>query len=137
MLQTNSEPSSNALTRLRAAVILPAMLAPLLLLSAPALAQVSGDPEAGTLDGSPLDDLPPYIRVLTDFGARPDWSPDGERVVFIESVPLGEVFEVEVATGVTRKLTGGFGHIGFSRAQYLPTGDLLLCGPTSGPRPSP
>jgi hypothetical protein len=125
-----------ALARLRSAVVLPAALAPLLLLPAPALGQVSGDPEAGTLDGSPLDDLPPYIRVLTNFGARPDWSPKGDRLVFIESAPLGEVFEVEVTTGATRKLTGGFEHIGFSRAQYLPTGDLLLCGPTSGPRPS-
>jgi hypothetical protein len=107
-----------------------------LLVCVPARAQLPGDPDRGTLDGTPLDDLPPYIRVLTDFGLRPDWSPDGERIVFLDRAPLGDVFELDVATGETRKLTGGFEHIGFSRAQFLPTGDLLLCGPTSGPLPS-
>src|SRR5262245_5465873 len=92
-----------------------------------------GDPDRGTLDGSPLDDLPPYIQILTDFGLRPDWSPGGDRIVFLDGAPLGDVWEVEVATGAMRKLTGDRG---FARAYYLPTGDLLLCGPTSGPRPS-
>jgi hypothetical protein len=107
-----------------------------LVMCVPARAQLPGDPDRGTLDGTPLDDLPPYIRVLTDFGLRPDWSPDGERIVFLDRAPLGDVFELDVATGATRKLTGGFEHIGFSRAYFLPTGDLLLCGPTSGPLPS-
>lgn len=120
---------------LRTAVML-AAIAALVFLPAPAFAQTSGDPERGTLDGSPLDDLPTYIRVLTDFGSRPDWSPDGERLVFIDGAPLGDVFELDVATGATRKLTGTFEHMGFTRAHYLPSGDLLLCGPTSGPRPS-
>lgn len=120
---------------LRTAVML-AAIAALVFLPAPAFAQTSGDPERGTLDGSPLDDLPTYIRVLTDFGSRPDWSPDGERLVFIDGAPLGDVFELDVATGATRNLTGTFEHMGFTRAHYLPSGDLLLCGPTSGPRPS-
>jgi hypothetical protein len=108
-----------------------------LALAASAAAQtLPGDPDRGTLDGSPLDDLPPYIEVLTDFGLRPDWSPDGTRLIFLDRAPLGDVFELDIATGTTRKLTGGFTHIGFSRAQILPTGDLLLCGPTSGPLPS-
>lgn len=106
------------------------------LVTATALAQPPGDPDRGTLDGSPLDDLPPYIRVLTGFGLRPDWSPDGERIAFLDRAPLGDVFELDVATGATRKLTGAFAHLGFARAQFLPTGDLLLCGPTSGPLPS-
>ncbi|MFZ1866805.1 MAG: hypothetical protein WAU39_21465, partial [Polyangiales bacterium] len=110
-------------------------LVPLLFVAAPALGQTTGDPELGTLDGSPLDDLPAYIRVLTDFGSRPDWSPDGERLVFIDKAPFGDVLELDVATAETRNLTGGFEHMGFTRARYLPTGDLLLCGPTSGPRP--
>lgn len=120
---------------LRTAVML-AAIAALVFLPAPAFAQTSGDPERGTLDGSPLDDLPTHIRVLTDFGSRPDWSPDGERLVFIDGAPLGDVFEADVATGATRNLTGTFEHMGFTRAHYLPSGDLLLCGPTSGPRPS-
>jgi hypothetical protein len=113
-----------------------ATIAALVFVPAPAIAQTSGDPERGTLDGSPLDDLPTHIEVLTDFGSRPDWSPDGERIVFIDGAPLGDVVELTVSTGQTRKLTGGFAHMGFARAHYVPTGDLLLCGPTSGPRPS-
>ncbi|MBW2588728.1 MAG: hypothetical protein JRD92_17590 [Deltaproteobacteria bacterium] len=113
-----------------------AAIAALVFVPAAVIGQAPGDPERGTLDGSPLDDLPPYISVLTDFGSRPDWSPDGERLVFIDGVPLGDVFELDVATGETRNLTGGFEHMGFTRAYYLPTGDVLLCGPTSGPRPS-
>ena len=113
-----------------------ATIAALVFVPAPAIGQTPGDPERGTLEGSPLDDLPTYISVLTDFGSRPDWSPDGERLVFIDGVPLGDVLELNVATGETRKLTASFEHIGFTRAHYLPTGDLLLCGPTSGPRPS-
>jgi hypothetical protein len=30
------------------------------------------DPELGTLEGSPLDDLPDGVRQLVDFGQRPD-----------------------------------------------------------------
>ncbi|MGB5267567.1 MAG: hypothetical protein WBN30_13310, partial [Polyangiales bacterium] len=102
----------------------------------PAIGQAPGDPERGTLDGSPLDDLPPHISLLTDFGSRPDWSPDGERILFIDGAPLGDVVELDVATGTMRTLTDAFEHMGFTRAHYLPNGDLLLCGPTSGPRPS-
>jgi MYXO-CTERM domain-containing protein len=120
---------------LSSAIVL-ATIAALVFVPAPAIGQTPGDPERGTLEGSPLDDLPTYISVLTDFGSRPDWSPDGERLVFIDGAPLGDVLELNVATGETRNLTDGFEHMGFTRAHYLPTGDLLLCGPTSGPRPS-
>jgi len=120
---------------LSSAVLL-ATIAALVLVPATAIGQAPGDPERGTLDGSPLDDLPPYISLLTDFGSRPDWSPDGERVLFIDGAPLGDVVELDVATGTMRRLTDGFEHMGFTRAHYLPSGDLLLCGPTSGPRPS-
>jgi hypothetical protein len=96
-----------------------------------------GDPEVGTRSGSPVDDLPDDIRALTDFGQRPDWSPNGDHIVFLDGSPLGDVWTVDVATGRTRKLTDGFDHRGFSRAYYLANGDLLLCGPTSGPQPSP
>ncbi len=115
--------------------VLAAMTA-LVLVPGRAIAQDSGDPDRGTLEGSPLDDLPAHIRLLSDFGSRPDWSPDGERLIFIDGSPMGDVWELEVEAGEARKLTGGFEHLGFTRAHYLPTGDLLLCGPTSGPLPS-
>jgi len=94
------------------------------------------DPEKGTRSGSPLDDLPPDVRVLADFGQRPDWAPHGEAVVFIDDSPLGDVWTADVDTGEARNLTAGLDHRGFSRAYYLSNGDLLLCGPTSGPEPT-
>jgi hypothetical protein len=94
------------------------------------------DPEKGTLDGSPLDDLPGHITLLSDTGLRPDWSPDGNRLVVLHGAPLGEVAIVDVKTGRERVVTEHFEHRGFSRAYFLHNGDLLLCGPTSGPEPS-
>jgi hypothetical protein len=102
------------------------------------LAQVDpADPELGTRTGSPLDDLPGDVTVLTDFGQRPDWSPDGSTIVFLDASPLGNVWTVDATTRKTRNLTAELGDQLFSRAYYLSNGDLLLCGPTSGPKPSP
>jgi hypothetical protein len=94
------------------------------------------DPEVGTREGSPLDDLPEGVLVLTDFGQRPDWSPDGSQIVFLDASPLGNVWTVDTETGETRDLTGPLGEQLYSRAYYLSNGDLLLCGPTSGPLPT-
>jgi hypothetical protein len=103
----------------------------------PAMEQVPpGDPEKGTRAGSPLDELPDGMRALTDVGQRPDWSPDGDSLVFLDGSPLGDVWTVDVATGESRNLTADLDHHGFSRAYYLSNGDALLCGPTSGPRTS-
>jgi WD40-like Beta Propeller Repeat len=95
------------------------------------------DPEKGTLDGSPLDELPAHITLLSDTGLRPDWSPDGKRLVILEGAPLGQAAILDVATGRKRVVTDHFEHRGISRAYFLHNGDLLLCGPTSGPQPTP
>jgi hypothetical protein len=96
------------------------------------------DPQVGTLEGSPLDDLPPHISLVVPFGQRPDWSPDGRMLAFLDRANDGNVWIVDVATGTTRNLTGGFtNHQGFSRAHFRHKGDIILCGPTSGPRPTP
>ena len=95
---------------------------------------VSLDPEKGTKEGSPIDDLPPHIRLLDielpDGGTpmRPDWSPDGERLVFLDA-PMGDVWEHELATGANRNLTGAFLPGGVLRAHHLVNGDLVLCAP--------
>ncbi|HEU4751790.1 MAG TPA: hypothetical protein VFU47_01700, partial [Armatimonadota bacterium] len=34
-------------------------------------------------DRSPETELPPYIRRLTYFGERADFSPDGKRILFL------------------------------------------------------
>jgi len=76
---------------------------------------------------SPLDALPAHIRQLTHFGQRADWSHDGKRILFLERT-FGDVFEVEVATGIIRPVTHHFFHEGFTRALYLANGDILLSG---------
>jgi hypothetical protein len=53
---------------------------------------------------SPLDELPPYIRQVTYFGERADWSRDGRRLLFLEKT-FGDVYEVELATGIIRPMT--------------------------------
>jgi hypothetical protein len=95
-----------------------------------------GDPERGSRQGSPLDDLPANVKALTDFGQRPDWSPDGRSIVFLDGSPLGDVWTVDVTSGKTTNHTKDRAGRKFSRAYYLSNGDLLLCGPTSGPNPS-
>ena len=77
---------------------------------------------------SPADDLPSYIKRVTWFGERADWSHDGKRILFVEKT-FGDVYEVELATGIIRAMTHHFPHHGFTRALYLANGDILLSGP--------
>jgi len=98
------------------------------LLAATGCRSGSRDSEVGTLDGSPLDRLPPGIRQLTDFGLRASWSPDGREILFLDGL-AGDVWAYELATGSSRNLTEHFEHAGFSRARRLANGDLVLCGP--------
>jgi hypothetical protein len=86
------------------------------------------DPLKGTLPGSPLDELPSHITQITDSGQRANWSPDGSKMLYLDDT-IGDVVELELATGATRDLTAPFPNAGFLRAHYLPNGDLLLCGP--------
>ena len=87
----------------------------------------SGD-EAAPRAGSPAEALPAHVTRLLDAGLRPDWSPDGERLLFLDAL-VGDVFELQRATGVVRPITAHFDHAGFARARYLANGDVLLCGP--------
>jgi hypothetical protein len=82
----------------------------------------------GSLPGSPADHLPPHISQLLPAGLRPDWSPDGRRLVFLDAL-VGDVFEIDLETRAVRPLTRHFDHAGFTRARHLANGDLLLCGP--------
>ena len=96
---------------------------------------VSLDPEKGTKSGSPVDDLPANVRLLDirlpDGGKpmRPDWSPDGSRLVLLDA-PIGDVWEHDLVTGETRNLTGGSLPAGVLRAHHLSNGDLLTCALT-------
>ena len=122
----------------RALAVVAAVLAAVLGQWHPAGAQenpVSLDPGKGTREGSPVDDLPENIRLLDirlpDGGKpmRPDWSPDGTRLVLLDA-PIGDVWEHDLATGATRNLTGTALPAGVLRAHHLSNGDLLLCALT-------
>jgi hypothetical protein len=76
---------------------------------------------------SPLDELPGYIRRVTHFGQRADFSHDGKRILFIEKT-FGDVYEVELETGIIRPMTHRYYHEGYTRALYLANGDILLSG---------
>lgn len=90
---------------------------------------MGADGKAAPREGqNPADHLPPWIRRVTWFGERADWSHDGKRIVFIEKT-FGDVYEVELATGIIRALTHHYPHHGYTRALYLSNGDILLSGP--------
>lgn len=76
---------------------------------------------------SPLDELPAYIKQVTQFGQRADFSHDGKRILFIEKT-FGDVYEVELETKIIRPLTHHYYHEGYTRALYLANGDILLSG---------
>jgi hypothetical protein len=78
-------------------------------------------------DASPLDNLPPWITVLTTFGQRADFSPDGKKILFIEKT-FGDVYEIDLKTKKLRPMTHHYFHEGYTRALYLSNGDILLSG---------
>ncbi len=77
---------------------------------------------------NPADHLPAHIKRVTWFGERADWSHDGKRILFLEKT-FGDVYQLEVATGVIRPQTHHYPHSGYTRALYLSNGDILLSGP--------
>lgn len=105
---------------------LPFLTAILILVAAPALPAQNHPPPSR--EGHPADHLPAHIRELTGFGERPDWSHDGEKILFVGKT-FGDVYEVEVDTGFIRPLTLHYKHYGYTRALYLANGHILLAGP--------
>src|SRR5436190_3390135 len=79
-------------------------------------------------DENPADQLPPHITQVTWFGERADWSHDGKKILFLTKT-FGDAMELEVATRRVRNLTAHYPHHGYTRALYLPNGDILLSGP--------
>ena len=93
-----------------------------------AIALCSCGAEPAPRSGSPEDALPPEIKRLLEQGVRADWSGDSTHLLYLDGL-VGDVFELELATGASRALTRHFAHAGFTRARYLANGDVLLCGP--------
>ena len=100
---------------------------PLLLGAVVGIATICG--AANVSERNPAEELPRSIQQLTHFGERADWSHDGRKILFLEKT-FGDVYEVDVATGVIRLLTAHYAHHGYTRALYLSNGDILLSGPT-------
>ncbi len=84
--------------------------------------------QTGFRNGHPDEHLPGYIQKVCGFGERPDWSHDGKKILFVEK-PMGEVYELDIATGKIVPKTRHFLHYGFTRALYMVNGDILLSGP--------
>jgi hypothetical protein len=74
------------------------------------------------------DDFPSHVRQLTWFGERADWSHDGKKILFVGRT-FGDVYEVDVGTGIITPVTHHYYHGGYTRALYLSNGDILLSGP--------
>lgn len=85
----------------------------------------AAEPKAGE---SPAEHLPPHIMQVTWFGERADWSHDGKRILFL-SKTFGDAMELDLATKHIRNLTAHYPHHGYTRAQYLANGEILLSGP--------
>ncbi len=83
----------------------------------------------GQRDANPLDELPPYIRKINDWGQCADFSHDGKRILFIEKTS-GDAFELDIASDNITPVTHHYYHGGYTRALYLANGDILLSGCT-------
>src|SRR2546427_10737547 len=106
----------------------PTRLLPLLgLLSTALTVTVAGQatPKEGQ---NPAEHLPSHIKRVTWFGERADFSHDGKRILFVEKT-FGDIYEVELGTGIIRAMTHHYPHYGYTRALYLANGDILLSGP--------
>ncbi len=81
-------------------------------------------------EGMPIE----RARLLSPFGERPVFSPDGSRIAFVGKA-YGEAYEIELETGHIRNLTSNIPHQGVVRIHYLQNGDFLVTGPKyfSGP----
>lgn len=93
---------------------------PLLLLALPLLAERK--------PGSPLEHLPPSMKVLTHFGERADFSPDNKRIAFM-SKSFGDAFVIDLQTRVIRCLTCSVPGAAFLRIMHLSDGNYILIGP--------
>ncbi|MEP6726429.1 MAG: hypothetical protein ABJC98_11455 [Bacteroidota bacterium] len=78
--------------------------------------------------GSPLDNLPANIQVLTTFGERADFSPDNKRVAFMTK-SFGDAMMIDLETRKIKCLTCNVPAAAFLRVMHLSTGDYILIGP--------
>jgi hypothetical protein len=78
--------------------------------------------------GNPLDSLPQNMEVLTHFGERADFSPDNQRLAFMDK-SFGDAFVIDLKTRIIRCLTCSIPGAAFLRVMHLSNGDYILIGP--------
>lgn len=78
--------------------------------------------------GSPLDNLPADMEILTHFGERADFSPDNREIAFMAK-SFGDAFVIDLQTRILRCLTCHVPGAAFLRVMHLASGDYLLIGP--------
>ena len=78
--------------------------------------------------GSPLEQLPKHMQVLTHFGERADFSPDNTRIAFMAK-SFGDAFVIDLKTQVVRCLTCSIPGAAFLRIMHLSDGNFILIGP--------
>jgi hypothetical protein len=108
----------NSLSLLSILILLPILHA---CTSHPQEKKMTADPD------DPAANLPDHIKRLTWFGQRADWSHDGTKILFLART-FGDVYEVDVKTGIITPVTHHYYHEGYVRALYLANGDILLSG---------
>jgi Tol biopolymer transport system component len=92
-----------------------------------ALAACSCSVVAQRKQGSPLDQLPANLEMLTHFGERADFSPDNQRIAFMAK-SFGDAFVIDLKTRIIRCLTCNVPGAAFLRVMHLSSGDYLLIG---------
>jgi hypothetical protein len=83
---------------------------------------------AARKQGSPLEQLPKNMEIVTHFGERADFSPDNQRIAFMAK-SFGDAFVVDLKTRVIRCLTCGIPGAAFLRIMHLSDGNYILIGP--------
>lgn len=77
--------------------------------------------------GSPLEQLPRNMEVITHFGERADFSPDNQRIAFMAK-SFGDAFVIDLKTRIIRCLTCGVPGVAFLRIMHLSDGNYILIG---------
>jgi dipeptidyl aminopeptidase/acylaminoacyl peptidase len=78
--------------------------------------------------GNPLDTLPKNMEELTYFGERADFSPDNQRIAFMNK-SFGDAFVIDLKTRIIRCLTCSVPGAAFLRIMHLSDGNYILIGP--------
>ncbi len=85
-------------------------------------------PPAPRKAGNPIEHLPANVEVLTQFGERPDISPDNQHIAFMAKT-FGDAMLIDLKTRVITCLTCNVPGAAFLRVMHLSTGDYILIGP--------